>query len=79
MTKKPPFLPSILHEKPIWHIGGQSYLLTYNLASLSGPMGPIVTHAHLKIYIKKTPILCTHYTFPNAKDYVSTKFYDKLK
>ncbi len=21
---------------------------------------------------------CTHYTFPNAKDYVSTKFYDKL-
>jgi hypothetical protein len=22
---------------------------------------------------------CTHYTFPNAKDYVSAKFYKKLK
>jgi hypothetical protein len=22
---------------------------------------------------------CTHYTFPNAKDYVSTNFYGKLK
>jgi hypothetical protein len=24
-------------------------------------------------------VSCTHYTFPNAKDYMSTKFYDKLK
>jgi hypothetical protein len=24
-------------------------------------------------------VLCTHYTFPNAKDDDSTKFYDKLK
>jgi hypothetical protein len=25
------------------------------------------------------PIPCTHYTLPNAKNYVNTKFYDKLK
>jgi hypothetical protein len=25
------------------------------------------------------PVPCTHYTFPNAKDYVNTIFYEKLK
>jgi hypothetical protein len=25
------------------------------------------------------PIPCTHHTFPNPKDYLNTKFYDKLK
>jgi hypothetical protein len=28
---------------------------------------------------KPGPVLCTQYTFPNAKDDESTKFYDKLK
>jgi hypothetical protein len=27
---------------------------------------------------KPGPVLCTQYTFPNAKDDESTKFYDKL-
>ncbi len=28
---------------------------------------------------ERGPIPCTHYIIPDAKDYVSTKFYDKLK
>jgi hypothetical protein len=33
----------------------------------------------LDLVFEPGPIPCTHYTFFNAKDYVSTSFYGKLK
>jgi len=33
----------------------------------------------LDLVFEPSPIPCTHYTFPNAKDYASTNFYGKLK
>jgi hypothetical protein len=34
---------------------------------------------NLDLIFELSQIPCTHYKFPNAKDYVNTKFYDKLK
>ncbi len=31
------------------------------------------------LVLESGSVSCTHYAFLNAKDYVSTKFYDKLK